>query len=106
MFLRRSNQYLDADNLGLLYKAVIRSLLEYNSHIWAGATPASTMFVDRIQKKAFKVINSNLVTDSIDSLEHRRTVWALSLPLFSKVFSCGFYFKKIVNIMPGLLILL
>ena len=55
-----------------MFKAFIRPL-------WARAAPASKIFVDRIQKRASKVINSNLVTDSIDSLEHRRTVGALSL---------------------------
>ena len=81
-----------------MYKAFIRPLLEYNSHIWAGAAPASKMFVNRIQKGAFKVINSNLVTDSIDSLENRRTVGALSL--FYRYFHvlCS---REIFNIMPG-----
>ena len=31
-FLRSAKHYLDADNLGLVYKAFIRPLLEYSSH--------------------------------------------------------------------------
>ena len=62
------------------------------------AAPASKMFVDRIQKRAFKIINSNLVTDSIDSLKHRRTVGALSL--FYRYFH-GLCSREIFNIMPG-----
>ena len=38
---------------------------------------ASKIFVDRIQNRAFNI--SNLVIDSIRSLEHRRTVGALSI---------------------------
>ena len=60
------------------------------------------MFVDRIQKRTFKVININLVTDSIDSLEHRRTVGVLSL--FSIDIFIVFVLGKSLILCPGFLI--
>lgn len=76
-FLRRSKQYFTPSCLALIYKSFIRPLLEYNSYIWAGASVRSRRFIDRIQDRAIRMIHNNAVTDSIDSLEHRRSVSAL-----------------------------
>ena len=56
MFHRRAKHYLDADNLCLVYKAFKGPLLEYNSHIWAGAAPASKMFVYKIKKGPLRLL--------------------------------------------------
>lgn len=98
-FLRRAKLYLNSENLALIYKSFIRPVLEYNSHIWAGAPAASKRFVDKIQKRAIKMINDEAFTSSFDSLDHRRTV--ASLCLFYRYFNrdCS---VEISELMPRL----
>ena len=47
--------------------------MEYNSHLWAGASKSVLDFVDRIQSRALKLIGDR-VASCILSLEHRRNV--------------------------------
>lgn len=97
-FLRRCQKYLSSESLGLVYKAFIRPILEYNSHVWSGALASSKYFVDRIQKRAIKIINNREITDVLDSLEHRRNVGCLAL--FYRYFhrKCSL---EITRIMPS-----
>ena len=62
-----------------LYKAQIRPCLEYGSHLWRGASKYSLASLDTIQKRAIRLIDDSALTDSLDSLAHRRNVSALSL---------------------------
>ena len=62
-----------------LYKAQIRSGLEYGSHLWRGASKHSLATLDEIQKRAIKLIGDPALTDTLDTLAHRRTISALSL---------------------------
>lgn len=71
--------------------------MEYNSHIWAGAPTASRKCVDRIQSRAVGMINNRAATDSLDSLDHRRSVAALCR--FYKYFN-GDCSSGISEIMP------
>ena len=48
--------------------------MEYNSHLWAGASKSALDFVDRIQSRALKLIGDGRVASSITSLGHRRNV--------------------------------
>ena len=48
--------------------------MEYNSHLWAGASKSALDFVDRIQNRALKLIGADTVTSSITSLGDRRNV--------------------------------
>lgn len=78
-FLRRCKRYFNSADLAVIYKAYIRPLLEYDSHIWAGAPPTSLAFVDRIQKRAMRLIDDESISNGIDSLQHRRNVGAITL---------------------------
>ena len=78
-FLYRSKQYFNSKQLYLLYKAQIRPHLEYNSHLWVGAPKYASDMVNRIQKRAIRLINDPTLTSNIQSLEHRRIVSVLSL---------------------------
>ena len=61
------------------YKAQIRPCLKYDSHLWRGASKYSLASLDTIQKRAIRLIDDSLLTDSLDSLAYRRNVSALSL---------------------------
>ena len=80
-FLFRSKRVFTPLHLLTLYKAQIRSCLEYGSHLWRGASKYSLASVDTIQKRAIRLINDSALTDSLDSLAHRRNVSALSLTI-------------------------
>jgi hypothetical protein len=96
-FLRRCKRYFSSLNLADIYKAYIRPLLEYNSHLWIGAPPSTTLLVDRIQRRAIRLIGDSRITDKLDSLEHRRNVGALTL--FYRYFH-GRCSAEISSIMP------
>ena len=57
----------------------IRPKMEYNSHLWAGASKSALDFVDRIQSRALKLIGDDKVASSITSLGHRRNVSSIVL---------------------------
>lgn len=95
-FLRRCSRYLSSQNRILIYKAFIRPLLEFNSHLWAGAPSTSLKLVDRIQKRAIRILNCN--PNELHSLEHRRSVSCLTL--FYRYFH-GHCSSEIFSIMPA-----
>jgi len=61
-FLSRSRKYFSSSNLLLIYKTYIRPRLEYNSHIFAGAPSTALQYLDKIQKRAVRIINDTNVT--------------------------------------------
>ena len=77
--LFRSRCYFAPSSLLTLYKTQIRHCLEYGSHLWRGASKHSLATLDAIQKLAIKLIGDPALTNSLDSLAHRRTISALSL---------------------------
>lgn len=94
-FLRRCSKYISRANKLLIYKAFIRPVLEYNSHLWAGAPISSLKIVDSIQKRAIRIL---CCSDSdIQSLDHRRTVGCLSL--FYRYYH-GHCSQELFNLMP------
>ena len=82
--LFRSRRYYTPSQLLTLYRAQIRPCLEYGSHLWRGAPKHSLATLDAIQKREIKLIGDPTLTNSLNSLAHRRTISALSL-------YCGYY---------------
>ena len=78
-FLFRSKRFFTPLNLSTLYKAQIRACREYGLHLWRRAPKHSLATLDAIQKRAVRLIENSTLTDSLDSLAHRRNVSALSL---------------------------
>ena len=78
-FLRRCRKFFSHVELANIYKAYIRPLLEFDSHLWVGAPPSSLNLVERLQNKAFRLIGDINITNRIDSLDHRRKVGAVTL---------------------------
>ena len=78
----------------LLYKAQIGPCLKY---LWRGASNHSLNTLDAIQRRAIRLIGDPALTDTLDSLVHRRSVSALSL--FYRYYH-GFCSDEIKSIIP------
>jgi hypothetical protein len=53
--------------------------MEYCSHVWGGAFPTTLKCLDRVQKRAIRLIANSSLTDRLDSLQHRRNVADLTI---------------------------
>ena len=72
--------------------------MEYTSHAWGGSTP--TALLNRVELKAFRLINSSPLTDCLQPSNHRSKV--ASLALFYRYFQANCS-SDLVNCMPPLL---
>merc|ERR1712002_1214306 len=75
--LFRCRPFFTCEQLLKIYKGLIRPCLEYCSHVWGGSS--STYILDRVESKAFRLINAPHLTSQLPSLELRRDVASLSL---------------------------
>ena len=75
--LFRCRPFFTCEQLLRIYKGLIRPCLEYCSHVWGGSS--STYILDRVESKAFRLINSPNHTSQLPSLQLRRNVASLSL---------------------------
>ena len=71
-FLSRACGYLSPSQLLAICKSQIRPSLEYCSHVWDGAPKSYLHLLDRVQSKAIRLINTPNLTNSLQSLSHRR----------------------------------
>ena len=71
--------------------------MEYASHVWGGSTHIALL--DRVESKAFRLIDFSLLTDCLQSLSHRRNV--ASLTIYYRYFhaNCS---SNLANCMPSL----
>ena len=81
--LRKVANKLDCKGRATVYKAQVRSVMEYASLCWTNASPSTLSLLDNVQKKALKIIGVDDTTArtqlSIPSLAHRRQVAAVSV---------------------------
>ena len=75
--LFRCRPFFTCEQLLRIYKGLIRPCLEYCSHVWGGSS--STYLLDRVESKAFRLINAPHLTSQLPSLKLRRGVASLSL---------------------------
>eukprot|EP00732_Lithocolla_globosa_P001775 Lithocolla_globosa_v1_NODE_969_length_3008_cov_31.801219.p1 type:complete len:696 gc:universal NODE_969_length_3008_cov_31.801219:852-2939(+) len=79
--LQRAKKYCKPESRAILYKAFIRSKIEYCSPLWIGGTGLDKL--DRLQRRCCKIIGypkqSTIPELNIQSLEHRRLVSGLCL---------------------------
>ncbi|KAL7642478.1 UNVERIFIED_CONTAM: hypothetical protein RMT77_007039 [Armadillidium vulgare] len=75
--LFRLREFFPSEQLLQIYKGLIRPCMEYCSHIWGGS--GSSSLLDRVESKVKRLINSHLLSNSLDPLSLRRDVGALSL---------------------------
>ena len=78
-FLKRCKKYFTPTDLRTIYITYIRPKMEYNSHLWAGASKSSLSCLDKVQGRAVKLIGDNCVSSTITSLSHRRNVGCVVL---------------------------
>ncbi|CAG9824997.1 unnamed protein product [Phaedon cochleariae] len=70
-FLFRARSYLTSRQLLMIYKAQIRPVLEYYSHIWSAAPKHTLKLLVSVQKRAIRLVGDASLTNSLTSLEHR-----------------------------------
>ena len=95
--LSRARGYFSPSKLLTIYKSQICPSLEYCSHVWGGAPKSSLHLLDRVQSKAIRLINNPNLTNSLQSLSHRRLVADLSI---SYSYFHGHCSQEIKNIIP------
>ena len=76
--LGRARNLLPQQARIVIYKAYIRPLMEYASPVWNGAGTSSLKMLDRLQKKAIRLLRiEEPLKAGIVPLEHRRNVASL-----------------------------
>ena len=93
--LFRCRSFFSSSELLKLYVGLIRPCMEYCSHVWGGSP--YVRILDRVEAKAFRLINDASSTSQLDSLSLRRRV--ASLTIFYKYYfgNCS---EEIKSIMP------
>ena len=71
--LSHARKFIPPSALLYLYKTSIRPLIEYCSHIWAGAPDCYLRMLDKVQRRLCYLVGEDLAV-SLDSLGHRRAV--------------------------------
>ena len=77
--LNRSRRYFTPAHRLLLYKAQIRPHMEYCSHLWAGAPQYQLLPLDRIQRRATRIVDCQDISNRLDPLALRRDVASLCI---------------------------
>ncbi|KAI8480817.1 hypothetical protein Bbelb_414520 [Branchiostoma belcheri] len=81
--MRRVAHKLTPSGRAAVYKAQVRSVMEYASLCWMSAPATSLGLLDSVQRRALKIIGTNeqeaRLTLNIPSLQHRRQVAAAAL---------------------------
>ena len=79
--LRRISWLLDGRGLEVLYKAQVRSSLEYSCLAWGGAASRHLSLLDRVQARAVRLIRGSGggQEPALQTLQHRRDVAGLTV---------------------------
>ena len=72
--LRRITWLVGSEALEHLYKAQIRSAMEYAPLTWGGAAPSHLELLNKTQRRAERLIYGENGASRLDSLQHRRDV--------------------------------
>ncbi|CAK1582304.1 unnamed protein product [Parnassius mnemosyne] len=70
--LSRARQYFMLAHHLQLYKAQVRPYMEYCSHLWAGAPHCQLLPLDRIQRRAVRIVDDRVLSDRLHTLALRR----------------------------------
>lgn len=78
--LRRISWLMDSRGREVLYKAQIRSSLEYSCLTWGGAASTHLALLDKIQERAWRIITDRQPEHlpTLQTLQHRRDVAGLT----------------------------
>ena len=76
--LRRITWLLGTDGAAVLYKAQIRSAMEFAPLTWGGAAPTHLELLNKVQRRAERLIFGDEADSNLDTLQHRRDVSGMS----------------------------
>jgi hypothetical protein len=97
--LRRLKRILDKKGRVMMYKAFIRSRLEYATETWQGADESHLQKLCKIQKRAFKIIGANVEDQEnyrLHPLKIRRRAKALETLYRLHQASCPSFLKQLL----------
>lgn len=78
--LYKVKRYFTPEQLLTLYKAQVRSCMEYCCHLWDGSAKYQLAALDSVERRARKLIgDASLIENGLQSLEHRQRVACLSV---------------------------
>ncbi|CAF4900062.1 unnamed protein product [Pieris macdunnoughi] len=77
--LSKARRYFTPGHRMQLYKAQIRPHMEYCSHLWAGAPQYQLLPLDRIQRRAVRIVDDQSLSEWLDPLALRRDVGSLCI---------------------------
>ena len=80
--IRRISNFLDAKGIEILYKAQVRSLMEYSPLTWSSCPPSYLATLDRVQRRAQRLMESRVpphMPSYLQPLQQRREVAGLSV---------------------------
>ncbi|CAF4908224.1 unnamed protein product [Pieris macdunnoughi] len=77
--LSKARRYFTPGHRLQLYKAQIRPHMEYCSHLWAGAPQYQLLPLDRIQRRAVRIVDDQSLSVRLDPLALRRDVGSLCI---------------------------
>jgi len=73
-FLNRCRRFFKSHQVLQIYKTFIRPCIEYCCQVWGGAYGIALQLLDKIQRRAIRIIRNPRLTKDLDSLQHRRDV--------------------------------
>lgn len=77
--LNRVRRFFTPEQLCLLYKTQVRSCVEYCSHLWDGSAKYLLEALDRLQRRAIRIIGNPEASMSLEPLQLRRDIARLSV---------------------------
>ena len=77
--LHKVRRYFTPGQLLNLYKAQVRSCMEYCSHLWDGSAKYQLAALDSIERRAKRLIGDETLASKLHTLAHRRNVACLSV---------------------------
>ena len=73
-FLNRCRRFFKSHQVLQIHKTFIRPCIEYCCQVWGGASGTTLQLLDRVQRRAIRIIRNPKLTKELDSLRHRRDV--------------------------------
>ena len=86
--LRRITWVVGKEAMEMLYKAQVRSVMEFAPLAWGGAAHTHLELLNKVQRRAVRLIQEEEGESTIDPLQHRRDVAGLTAMFKIHVMNC------------------
>lgn len=77
--LKRVGRFFTPEQLCLLYKTQVRPCVEYCSHLWNGSAQYLFDALDKLQRRAIRIIGNVEITKTLEPLQLRRDIASLAV---------------------------